>query len=166
MVIEMKPGESKTIPEDKIILPEIAHVCLVVKDVEKTAENFAKKFGIGPFRISVMHTPSSRASVRGKPVEYTLKFGNAKVGAIRLELVETVEGETIYQEFLKKHGEGIHHIGVYTPLPFEKELEKWKNEGIEPLQINKMEAPDQGWAYMDTTKLVGCIIEILSLPQR
>jgi len=158
----MSATEKGSIPKDKIMVREIVHVCVVVRDVEKTAKAFVERLGIGPFRIRVLKTPSSRASVRGEPVDYTLKFAHAKVGPIYLELVETLEGKSIYQEFLKKHGEGIHHIGVPTPLPFKDELEKWEKLGIKPLQVNKMEDPDEGWAYMDTQDLVGCILEILS----
>jgi hypothetical protein len=95
-------------------------------------------------------------------VDYTLKFGHAKVGPMYLELVQTLEGKTIYQEFLEKHGEGIHHIGVPTPLPFETEFKKWQKLGIKPLQVNRMEDPEEGWAYMDTQDIAGCIIEMLS----
>jgi methylmalonyl-CoA/ethylmalonyl-CoA epimerase len=153
---------ARSLPEDRIMLREVMHVCVVVRDVEKIAGAFAEKFGIGPWRIRVVHTPSSRASVRGEPVDYTLKFGHARVGPVTLELVETVEGKTIYQEFLEEHGEGIHHIGVPTPVPFDAELEKWHGQGIEPLQVNRMEDPEEGWAYMDTHGLIGCILEILS----
>jgi len=153
---------SVNIPEDRIMLREIVHICVVVRDVEKTARVFAEKFGIGPFRIRNVHTPSSRANVHGEPVEYTLKFGHARAGPITLELVETVKGRTIYQEFLEKHGEGLHHIGVPTPVPFDAELEKWQRLGIKPLQANRMEDPEEGWAYMDTQDLIGCILEILS----
>lgn len=153
---------STIIPEDKIILREIVHVCIVVRDVEEKARAFAEKFGVGPWRIRLVHTPSSRASVHGEPVDYTLKFGHARVGPISLELVETVEGKTIYQEFLKEHGEGLHHIGVPTPTPFDAEMEKWEKLGIKPLQENRMTDPEEGWAYMDTQELVGCVLEILS----
>lgn len=159
----MTDTQRRTIPEDKIILTNVEHICVVVRDVEKTAEVLAEKFGIGPFRITVEHTPSSRASVHGEPVEYTLKFGEAKVGPITLELVETVKGKTIYQEFLEKHGEGLHHIGVPTPIPFDAELKKWEKLGIKALQVNRMEDPEEGWAYMDTEGLVGFVLEILSL---
>ena len=158
----MSNAQSRSIPEDKIMLREIVHICIVVRDVERTAKVFAEKFGIGPFRIEVVHTSSSRASVRGEPVDYTLKFGDARVGPITLELVETLEGKTIYQEFLEKHGEGLHHIGIPTPIPFDAELEKWKRLGIKTLQVNRMEDPEEGWAYMDTQDLVGCLLEILS----
>ena len=154
--------EKGYVPKDKIMLREIVHVCLVVRDVEKTAKTFVEKLGIGPFRIRILHSPASRASVRGEPVEYKLKFAHAKVGPIYLELVETLEGKSIYQEFLQKHGEGIHHIGVPTPLPFDAELEKWEKLGIKPLQVNRQDDPEEGWAYMDTRGLVGFIVEVLS----
>lgn len=158
----MSTTQSKSIPEDRIMLGEIVHICIVVRDVEKTAKAFADIFGIGPFRTRIVHSLPSKASVHGKPVEYTLKFGHAKVGPITLELVQTLEGKTIYQEFLEKHGEGLHHIGVPTPIPFDSELEKWRKLGIEPLQTNRMEDPEEGWAYMDTQGLIGSILEILS----
>ena len=152
----------KTIPEKNIILKEIVHVCIVVKNVEKTAQTFSEKFGIGPWEIREKYYPKSKAFIHGKPTEYTLKFGYTKIGQITLELVETLSGETIYQEFLEKHGEGIHHIGIPTPLPLKDELKKWKDQGIQPLQISNLEDPEEGWAYMDTQNMVGCILEILS----
>ena len=79
-----------------------------------------------------------------------------------MELVETIKGKTIYNEFLEEHGEGIHHIGFPTPLPFEKELDKWEKQGINALQISKLDDPEEGWAYMDTQNDVGFIMEILS----
>ena len=150
------------IPKEKIMLREIVHVCVVVRNVEKTAKVLSEMFGIGPFEIRLKHYPSSKASIHGKPVEYTLKFGYSKVGPITLELVETVEGKTIYQEFLEEHGEGLHHIGFPAPLPFDEELEKWRKTGIDPLQISRLDDPEEGWAYMDTQGLVGFIIEVLS----
>ena len=156
--------EARTIPSDRIMLSQIAHVCIVVRDVEKTATNYVNHFGIGPFTIRKTHTPSFRATVHGAPTGYTLKFGYAQVGPIVLELVETVEGNTVYQEFLEEHGEGIHHIGFPAPAPFDEELARWSDQGIKPLQTNEREDPRYGWAYMDTQDLAGCILEIVCDP--
>lgn len=158
----IKDNRIGTIPDNKIFLNEIVHVCIVVKNVEITAKNLAEKYGIGPFEIRQKTYPKANASLRGEPVEYTLKFGYSKVGSIILELVETIKGETIYNEFLETHGEGIHHIGFPTPLPFETELKKWKKQGVEALQVSKLDDPEEGWAYMDTQSDVGFIMEILS----
>jgi methylmalonyl-CoA/ethylmalonyl-CoA epimerase len=153
----------KNIPEDRIQLNEIVHACVVVRDVEATAKNISEKFSIGPFEVRQKSYPESNASIRGEPVAYTLKFAYAKMGPITLELVETVEGRTLYQEFLEEHGEGLHHLGFPTPLPFDKELEKWEKMGIKALQVSRLDDPEEGWAYMDTQKLAGFILEILSL---
>lgn len=160
MVIDDK--KIGTIPDNKILLNEIVHVCIVVKNVEKTAKNLVEKYGIGPFEIRQKTYPKSHASLHGKAVEYSLKFGYSKVGSIILELVETIKGETLYNEFLKNNGEGIHHIGFPTPLPFETELNKWENQGIKALQVSRLDDPEEGWAYMDTQNDVGFIMEILS----
>ena len=49
MVIEDK--KIGTIPDNKILLNEIVHVCIVVRNVEKTAKTLVEKYGIGPFEI-------------------------------------------------------------------------------------------------------------------
>lgn len=143
------------------MLREVAHLCIAVRDVEKTARAFAEMFGIGPFRLRALHVPSSRGSLRGEPAEFTIKFGFARLGPITLELAQPLEGRTIIQEFLEECGEGIHHIGLPAPTPLEAELERWRKQGIKPLQSCRMEDPEEGWAYMDTRSLVGCILEIL-----
>lgn len=150
------------IPKDKILLNDIVHACIVVKDVEKTAKNISERFGIGPFEVRQKSYPESHAKIGEESVAYTLKFAYAKVGSITLELVETVEGRTIYQEFLEEHGEGLHHLGFPTPIPFKEELKKWERTGIKPLQVSRLDDPEEGWAYMDTQKIAGFILEILS----
>jgi hypothetical protein len=150
------------IPKDQIILKEIVHICVVVKDVEATAEAFAKKFGIGPWRIRVVRGKSMKKSIYSQSSEFAIKFGWARLGPLTLELAENVGGATILQEYIEKHGEGIHHIGLSTPVPFDSELDKWEKLGIDPLLATIMEDSEEGWAYMDTQNLVGCILEILS----
>jgi hypothetical protein len=158
----IKDPKVSNFPDDKIMLNEIVHVCIVVRNVEKKAKILSEKFGISPFRIRQQTYPESQATMRGESVEYTLKFGYSKMGPIVLELVETISGKTSYQEFLEEHGEGIHHIGFPTPVPFDKELEKWRKQGIEAIQISRLDDPEEGWAYMDTQPIAGFIMEILS----
>jgi hypothetical protein len=158
-IIDEKAG---TIPDDRILLREIAHACVVVRSVEKTARNLSEKFGIGPWDVHVKSYPASQASFRGEPTECTFKFAYAKVGQITLELVEPISGGSSYSEYLEKHGEGIHHLGFPAPLPFDAEIAKWKRQGIRPVQEMKLDDPEEGWAYMDTQDLAGFTLEILS----
>lgn len=162
--VKIKNGETKVIPSDRILLGDPTHVCVVVRDVEKTAQIYSSLFGIGPFTVRQTETPPERATVHGKPERYTLKFGYAKTATIVLELVETVEGHTIYQEFLDRHGEGIHHIGFRAPPPLDRELKRWRDQGIEALQVNYRDDTRYGWAYMDTQAVAGCLLEIVCDP--
>lgn len=164
----MGKSKSKPITEDKIVLRELHHVCLAVEDVEKTAKAFSTMFGIGPFRISLYESPSTRATVYGKPQSYRLKFGSAKAGPVVIELVQTLEGKTAIDDFLKRRGEGIHHLAFECDPPLDDEVARWKRLGIEALQIDKnlSDDPRYGWAYMDTERLVGCVLEIMCLPPK
>ncbi len=160
MAVIDKKGES--IPGDRILLKEIVHACVVVRDVEKTARNLSEKFGIGPWDVHTKSYPESQANFRGQPTECTFKFAYTKVGSITLELVEPVSGKSSYREFLDQHGEGIHHLGFPAPLPFDAEIEKWKRQGIQAVQATKLDDPQEGWAYMDTQDVSGFTMEILS----
>ena len=81
------------------------------------------------------------------------------VGNVQIELIESIEGPTIYQEFLEKRGEGLHHIK--QTVPFEKlqpTLEYFKNLGINVIQSGRY---DNDYFYnLDTEKFIGIILEI------
>jgi len=160
----VKDGETKLITNQRLMLSAPTHICMVVRDVERTAATYASEFGIGPFLIRQVHTPASRGVLHGVPQAYTLKFGYAKTPTVTIELVETVDGETHYREFLERHGEGIHHIGMRAPAPLDEELTRWRSQGIAPLQVNYRDDKRYGWAYMDTQAMLGAVIEIVCDP--
>lgn len=160
----MLPGTTKIVPEHGVMLGEPTHVCLVVRDVERTANLYSSLLGFGPFLIRVGETPPTHAELHGHPVSYVLKFGYAKRGPVTFELVETVSGPTLYQEFLERHGEGIHHIGFKGQAPLDAELERWAGLGIKALMVNRRDDPRYGWAYLDTQERFGCILEIVCDP--
>jgi len=150
-----------TVPDDRILLRDILHACVVVRDVEKTARVLAERFGLGPWEVHLKTYPKTQATFRGEPVECTFKFAYAKVGPITLELAQPVSGKSSYREFLDKHGEGLHHIGFQAPLPFDAELKRWELLGVKSIQSMTLDDPEEGWAYMDTQDIVGFTIEIL-----
>ncbi len=160
----MRIEGTEIIMGSRILLGDPTHVCVVVRDVEKTANAYADLFGIGPFQVRVIETPSERALVQGQHERYVVKFAYAKTATIVIELAETAEGRTAYKEFLDAHGEGIHHIGFKAPPPLDRELERWRKQGISSLQVNYRDDTRYGWAYMDTRATVGCILEIVCDP--
>jgi methylmalonyl-CoA/ethylmalonyl-CoA epimerase len=134
-------------------------VGMVVKDARKTAREY-EKFGIGPFVEEDF--PSVDATVHGKPAYFKNRALTAILGGWELELLQVLEGETIFQEFLDKKGEGVHHLGLYVE-DYDAEMKKWKEKGVRVLQESKCPPPypeGSRYAYLDTEKLFGIILEI------
>ena len=87
----------------------IHHVGIVVHDVEKSAAALEAS-GIGPWGVWTVEPEST--IVRGEDVPFSFRIAFAAVGASNFELIAPHEGESIYVDFLKTHGEGMHHTCV------------------------------------------------------
>ncbi|MFC1981714.1 VOC family protein [Chloroflexota bacterium] len=107
--------------------PELHHIGLVVKDLNKTIE-YLTSLGIGPFRPSG-RVPVTERNLRGKLVPSKLEMRFARLGQIELEVVQPIEGECIQMEFLKSQGEGIHHLG-FAVDDIRGEMDKLTKQGI------------------------------------
>ena len=152
-ILSQKESQTNNNTSEEPIFKEIHHIGIVVRDIEKRVKYFSEKLGI-PFTISTME---HSGSLHGEPMNYKAKIAFAKVGSLTLELLQTVEGKTVFEEFLNKHGEGIHHISVLSKEPLDAEIEKWRKRGIKTLQIDRL-SPGEGTVYMDVP---GCIVELL-----
>ena len=131
----------------------------VVRDAHKTAKEY-EKVGVGPFVEEMF--PGIEAVVHGKPADYKVLTILADMGGWELELCQVLEGRPIMKEFLEQKGEGIHHLGFYVDN-LEDELAKWRSKGVGVLQWSKCPPPypeGSAYAYLDTEKLLGIIIEI------
>jgi hypothetical protein len=86
---------------------------------------------------------------------------------MRIELIEQVEGDTVYKEFIEKHGYGIHHIGVLTE-DMQTALAQAEQAGISMTMDGAGFGPDRDghYAYLDTEDDLGTTIELIERPKR
>jgi methylmalonyl-CoA/ethylmalonyl-CoA epimerase len=137
----------------------LAHVGLVVKDIDKAVDQYQSTFGIGPFRK--MELPVTEGELRGIPCKPILKLAFARMGAVQLELMQAEPGENIYWEFYQKHGEGLHHLGFDVGEEDSgPELDRLKNLGIGILQKGKTEGGTT-FIYLDSSSIGGTILELI-----
>jgi hypothetical protein len=91
----------------------VAQVGLIVEDLDKAVASYWRLLGIGPWHIYTYGKPLvKRMTYRGEPCEYKMRVALANIGPLRIELIEMLEGHTIYAEFVEEHGYGVHHFGV------------------------------------------------------
>lgn len=65
---------------------------------------------------------------------------------VQLELVQPVEGESIYQDWLDEHGESIHHINFLVDL-VDESSEILTGLGFESIQSGRFGAAKDKGAY-------------------
>jgi hypothetical protein len=103
----------------------------------------------------------------GQPAEYRMRVALSHIGSLRIELIEQLEGDTVYQEFIDQHGYGVHHIGVLTDN-MEKSIREAQAAGFTITQDGAgFGLDDDGhYAYLDTEEKLGTTIELIERPNR
>jgi Glyoxalase/Bleomycin resistance protein/Dioxygenase superfamily len=148
---------NEVVNDASIVLPPVRQIGLVVRDLEKAAALYYSTFGIGPFSI-VPEVRFDGIILRGRPTDSKIKVGFADSGPLQIELIQPVEGENIYTEFLRSGNEGLHHLGFEVDN-FEGMLAKFKRRGIEPVFWKSYRS--MAFAYLDTGKIGGVMVELL-----
>ncbi len=100
----------------RIKVDEIIQVCIVVSDLQKTVESYWNILGIGPWAIFEFGSPHRIPDLEyyGKPAYGKYKGALLQCGPIELELFETIEGASVYQDWIDCHGEGLHHLKFFS----------------------------------------------------
>ena len=154
--------------EKQLPLKDVAQICILVPDIEKAVEIWWKKFGIGPWHLYTYGKPLVKRMTRhGKPCEYKMKIALSYIGKMRIELIEPLEGDTVYKEFIEDHGYGVHHLGVLTD-DMKGSLKNAESAGIAMTMDGAGFGPDDDghYAYLDTEKLIVTTIEFIERPKR
>ncbi len=142
------------------------HASLVVKDMDAAIKYF-EAMGMGPFPpfLGGPGMSFTGKTVRGKPEDYDMDLRLAKgdTGGMGFELIQPLKGRSIYNEFLEKKGEGIHHLAFMVD-DIDTEIAEMEKKGFKVIQTGAM--PNTRWAYFDTDKLGGMIIELCQTPKK
>jgi len=125
----------------------INQVAIVVNDLQKVVENYWNIFGIGPWDIFSWEAPLVyERKYHGKPAWAREKIALTQVGAVQLELVQPVDGDSIYQDFLTEHGEGLHHLNFLVD-DVDETVEILAKEGFPSLQGGHFGPVEYNGAY-------------------
>ena len=141
---------------------DLDQIGIVVKDLHAFTQELTRLFGIGPFRIFEwpLDGVDPQATYHGQPGNFRLLLAFVTVGKIQLEIIQPLEGQNIYSDFLRDRGPGIHHFRLSIP-GFDKGVEAMIRDGIENIASGTGMHVGSKWAYFDTTnKLEGVTVEL------
>ena len=147
------------------------HMAVIVKDITKVAKQYEYLGGtLGIPRFPSEFFLDSRKyqeyEVYGKTPEtvHLTKVLFVNMNALLIELMQPIEGETLYREFLDNKGEGFHHIDFHVDN-LEIEQAKLIKKGF-PV-ITRVKFPHGSTiAYFDTSKAFNFIIELTQVSKQ
>ena len=140
----------------------------VVEDLEACIHSYLDRFGVSGWQIYT-YGPAilNKMIYRGKNIRYSCRIGLNNISGTRIELIQPLEGRTIYTEFIEKHGYGQHHLGIYVD-----DIEAAKTEAAAAGFEIIMEGGGHGldndgfFAYLDTEDALGTTFELIERPAR
>jgi methylmalonyl-CoA/ethylmalonyl-CoA epimerase len=145
-----------------IQLDEPDQIGIVVNNVDHFITQFNYLFGISGFEIIDWPIPGTdpESTYYGESAYWKMRTAFITLGTIQIEIVEPLEGRSIYKDFLEKNGPGLHHMR-FTVTDFEKKVENLENAGIQMISSGKGMRSNSKWAYFDTFNILdGFYIEL------
>lgn len=101
------------------MVEKIEHIGIVVKDLEKSMEPYQELLGLKLKETEELDVQGALTRVAFFPI-----------GEARVELVHTTAKTGLAADFLKKHGEGIHHI-AFEVEDLEKTFQTLRSRGVQ-----------------------------------
>ncbi|HME53795.1 MAG TPA: VOC family protein [Candidatus Lokiarchaeia archaeon] len=137
----------------------ITQIGIVVRDIDKSAAEYADFFGVKKPGISITGpVEETHGEYNGKPLEGKAKLAFFRFKNITIELIEPVDGPSTWQEYLNAHGEGVHHIALNV-RDSKGKVEALDKKGIPLIQRGDFKGGD--YSYLDASGPLKVIIELL-----
>ncbi|MGE4544242.1 MAG: VOC family protein [Pedobacter sp.] len=142
----------------KPLFNKVLQVAMVVKDCDEAVKLWADKYGVGPWKIYEFNPNTvSNMIIRGEKVDYAMRLALCDIGGVQWELIEPKDDKSIYAEFLKDKGEGLHHCAFGTDN-YEEAVKFYEGKGLPVLQGGDWEGLT--YTYLDSQKDLNLIAEI------
>jgi len=149
-------------------LAKVDQVALVVRDLDTAVRAYWERLGVGPWTIVTFGPETVRElEYRGQPSSFSMRAAFAMTENVQLEIIESLTGPNIYEEFLEAHGEGMHHLGIRVP-DLRAAVAEMEAQGYKVIQAGygTGTSGEGGFAYFETDGPLGTLIEFIELPRQ
>ena len=134
----------------------------VVRDMDKAIAHWTKVMGVGPFFVAsgLQFETFQYNGVKSKGIDMTAAHGFS--GDVDIELIcQNCDSPSIYQDFLKEKGEGMHHVGVLTDN-YDADLERHIKSRLKVMQGGQTAPMGVKFAYFDNIGAYpGTMVELI-----
>ena len=130
-----------------IEMKKIEHIGIAVKDITKSNKLFASLFNKSNYKIEEVLSEGVKTSF-------------FQMGPNKIELLEATDPDSSIAKFIKKKGEGIHHI-AFAVENIKDEIKRLKKEGFHILNETPIKGADNKMvAFIHPKTANGVLIEL------
>ncbi|MFQ3294626.1 MAG: methylmalonyl-CoA/ethylmalonyl-CoA epimerase [Natrialbaceae archaeon] len=138
-------------------VPEISQIGIVVEDLDDGMERYGAILGLTEWEVYRFEPPTlTKTTLRGEEHDYSMKLALGFIGEMMMELIEPMEGESLYTEHLEEQGEGLHHIACFAFEDPHGVVEEFEDAGMPVVQSGNF-GGTRYW-YFDTTDVLNGVI--------
>ncbi len=140
---------------------KLSQYAFVSRDM-RSAAAYWKELGFP--EMSFTHGLLRDLQYRGQPGQFDQELGWQRHGKIVYEWIQILKGPTVYEESLKAHGEGFHHL-AFDVADMDRAIATWNVLGYQNIQSGawgeQQKSGSGRFAYIDTEPIGGVVIELL-----
>jgi hypothetical protein len=160
-------GAPAVLTADGPLFERVDQLCILVASIPTTIETYSALFAATRWR-AYRYGPDTvpELGYRGGAGAFSMWVALSDT-VPQIELIESIEGPSLYTEWIAEHGFGFHHIGVFTEsIP--ASLEPLTARGLEVSQWGRGYGldGDGGFAYLDSMPELGVVLELIEIPKR
>ncbi len=126
---------------------KLDHIGIVVRDLEATAKALELTLGVKLEEV--------------EDYQGSLQIGFLPLGEMDIELIEPATGDGFIAEFLRDHGEGVHHV-AYAVDDLEASIQHASDQGAKLLLAPCIGARGRRIAFLEGEGLGGTIVELVA----
>jgi methylmalonyl-CoA/ethylmalonyl-CoA epimerase len=137
-------------------------ICVIVDDAERYADNYRRILGFDvPDNYQITHRHDhTQAHYYGKPMDARAKITSFLLGKVAFEILEPLDESSVWMDYLKKHGPGLHHVAFNVPRSAPAAA-YFADHGYQVTQQGLFTGRTGMYTYLDTDKDLGVTIELL-----
>ena len=138
----------------------IIQIGVVVKDADATVAKYRELLGIQDWHLNYVDTESGKGSnfrSGDKPIAARARIAWTNIGNVELEIIEPRDEQSVYAQFLRDRGPGIHHL-MFSTADYDKCAAKMAENKIGV--IGSGELQNTRFQMFDTERDLGLICEI------
>lgn len=139
----------------------VSQLAFVVHDPEPVSAFWAR-LGFPPFTFT--HPELGDKMYHRRPAPFDMRLGWQRHAQMPFEWIQPLRGPNVYQDHLKQHGEGFHHL-AFDVEDMDAAIRRWESLGF-PLTMSGSwgetgRAGSGRFAYVDAHAIGGTDIELL-----